>query len=52
MRDIALKLFQYFYMLMEKPLGRYFQFWSPYYRGGTMQPEKNYSCILKVAGQV
>ena len=30
MRDMALKLPQYFYMLMEKPLGHYFQVWSIY----------------------
>ena len=29
--NIALKLTQNFYLLMEKSLGRYFQDWSPYY---------------------
>ena len=28
--NIALKLPWYFYLLMEKPLGHYFQVWSPY----------------------
>ena len=28
---MVLKLPQYFYLLMEKPLGCYFQVWSPYY---------------------
>ena len=32
MRDMALKLSQYFYLLMEKSLGRYFQVRSPYYQ--------------------
>ena len=41
----ALKLPLYFYLLMEKPLGYYFQVWSPYYRN-------TYSCILKVTDQV
>ena len=30
--SMALKLPQYFYLLMEKPLSRYFQVWSPYYQ--------------------
>ena len=30
--NMALKLPQYFYLLMEKPLGRYFQVRSPYYQ--------------------
>ena len=30
--NMALKLPRYFYLLMEKPLGRYFQVWSPYYQ--------------------
>ena len=30
--DMALKLPRYFYLLMEKPLGRYFQVRSPYYQ--------------------
>ena len=29
--NMALKLPQYFYLLMEKPLGCYIQVWSPYY---------------------
>ena len=27
--NMALKLPKYFYLLMERPLGGYFQFWSP-----------------------
>ena len=30
--NMALKLPRYFYLLMEKPLGRYFQARSPYYQ--------------------
>ena len=30
--NMALKLCWYFYLLMEKPFGRYFQVWSPYYQ--------------------
>ena len=30
MHDMALKLLQYFYLLMEKPFGCCFQVWSPY----------------------
>ena len=30
--NVALKLPHYFYLLMEKPLGCYFQVWSPYYQ--------------------
>ena len=30
--NMALKLPRYFYLLMEKPLGRYFQVRSPYYQ--------------------
>ena len=30
--NMALKLLQYFYLLMEKPLSRYFQVRSPYYQ--------------------
>ena len=32
MHDMTLKLPRYFYLLMEKPLGRYFEVWSPYYQ--------------------
>ena len=45
---MALKLPQYFYLLMEKSLGRYFQVWSPC----KVQPENTYSCIVKVTGQI
>ena len=30
--DMALKLSHYFYLLIEKPLGHYFQVWSTYYQ--------------------
>ena len=30
--NMALNLPQYFYLLMEKPLGCYFQVWTPYYQ--------------------
>ena len=30
--NMALKLSRYFYLLLEKPLGRYFQVGSPYYQ--------------------
>ena len=30
--NMALKVRQYFYLLMEKPLSGYFQVWSPYYQ--------------------
>ena len=30
--NMAPKLPQYFYLLMDKPLGHYFQVWSPYYQ--------------------
>ena len=30
--NMALKLPWYFYLPMEKTLGRYFQIWSPYYQ--------------------
>ena len=46
---MALKLPQYFYQLMEKPFGRYFQVQSLHY---TVQPENTYSHILKVTGEV
>ena len=49
--NMALKLPLYFYLLMEKPLGRYFQVRSPYYQA-TQYSESTYSCILKVTGQV
>ena len=32
LRSMTLKLPRYFYLLMEKPLNRYFQFQSPYYQ--------------------
>ena len=32
MHGMVLKLSQYFYLLMRKPHGCYFQVWSPYYK--------------------
>ena len=32
MRDMALKMSRYFYLMMEKPLGCYFQVCSPFYQ--------------------
>ena len=52
MRDMALKLPQYFYLLMEKPLGLYFQVWSPYYKAAQCNQKKEPSCIVNVTGQV
>ena len=52
MRGMALKLSRYFYLLMEKPRGRYFQGSVSLLSGGTLQPENTYSCIFKVTGQV
>ena len=31
-RNMALKLLQYFCLLMEKPLDSYFEIWIPYYQ--------------------
>ena len=42
MRDMVIKLSQYFYMLMEKPPGCYFQVQSPYYQAA-VQPENTRS---------
>ena len=50
--NMALKLHQYFYLLMEKPLGHCFQKSSISLLSGTVQPENTYFCILKVTGQV
>ena len=50
--NMALKLPQYFYLLMEKPLGCYLQVRSPYFQATQVQPENTYSYILKVTGQV
>ena len=47
--NMALKLPLYFYLLMEKPLGHYFQIQSPYYQAAQCN---TYSCILKGTGQV
>ena len=47
--NMALKLPRYFYLLMEKPLGRYFQVRSPYYQAAQCSL---FSCTLKVTGQV
>ena len=48
MYNMALKLSQYFYLLMEKPFDQYFHVWF----GGKVQPENTYSFILNVTGQV
>ena len=42
MRDMALKLPRYFYLLMEKPLGRYFKVWSPYYQAAWCNHKNTY----------
>ena len=52
MRNMALKLPQYFNLMMEKPLGHYFSSPVSLISSGTVQPETTYSCILKVTGQV
>ena len=49
--NMALKLPRYFYLLMEKPLGRYFQIRFSYYQAAQCN-QKTYSCILKVTGRV
>ena len=33
--NMALKLPEYFYLLIKKPLGHYFQVWSHFYQGAT-----------------
>ena len=43
--NMKLKLPGYFYLLMEKPLGHYFQVWSPYYVAHCNQ-KTPISCIL------
>ena len=50
--NMALKLPQYFYLLMEKAFGRYFQVRSPYYQVAQCNQKNTYSYILKVTGQV
>ena len=54
-----MKLLRYFYLLIEKPLSRYFQVWSPYYQAALCSqktpipvPENTYSRSFKVTGQV
>ena len=39
--NMALKLPQYFYLLMEKPLGCYFHVWSPYYQAAQVNQKTN-----------
>ena len=48
--NMALKLPQYFYLLMQKPLGRYFQVRSPYYQARHCDQKNIYFYILKVTG--
>ena len=52
--NMELKLPQYFYLLMEKPLGRFKSLPSlvSLPSGGTVQAENTYSHILKVTVQV
>ena len=50
--NMTLKLHQYFYLLMEKPLGPLLAGLVSLLSGRTVQPENIYSCILKVTGQV
>ena len=52
MINMALKLLQYFSLLMDKPPCHYFQVQSPLLSVDTVQPENTYSCILEVTGQV
>ena len=47
MRDMALKLSRYFYVLMEMPLGRYFQVRSPYYQAAECNNKTPISVSLK-----
>ena len=53
MCNITLELSQYFYLLMEKLLGHYYQVWSPYYQAAQCNQKKPIplsSC--QVTGQV
>ena len=52
MSDIALKPSRYFCLLMEKPLGRYFQVRSSYYQAAQCNQKTPISCILKVTCKV
>ena len=42
----------HFYLLVEKPLGCYFQIWSPYYQVEQCNQKTPIPHILKVTGQV
>ena len=48
MRNIALELPLYFYLLMEKSLACGWKVWSPVVLGGTYQLENNHYYISKV----
>ena len=50
--NVALKLPRYFYLLMEKHLGRYFPIRSPYYHVARCNQKNIYSLILNVTCQV
>ena len=51
--NVALKLFLYFYLLMEKPLGHYFQVRSPYYQAAQCNQKTAIPVSsLEVTGQV
>ena len=45
--NMALKLPQYFYLLMEKTLGYYFQVQSVYYQAVQCNQKNTYSCISR-----
>ena len=45
--NMALKLPRYFYLLMEKPLGRYFQVRSPYYQAA----QWNHKALIPVSSR-
>ena len=45
--NLALKLSKYFYLLMEKPFGHYFQVWSPYYQA----PQHNQKIHIPVSSK-
>ena len=50
--NMVLKLPWYFYLLMEKSLGHYFQVRSPYYQVAQCNQKTPIPVILKVTGQV
>ena len=58
MCNVALKTPLYFYRMMEKRIGYYFQVQSPYYQVANCNKKiipveiKTYSCVVKKTGQV